>query len=46
MDDVEAYLLLIPGTGTRRDGGVELQSLVSVLNIPRLNSKSLLSAYE
>ena len=31
--------------GTRRDGGAETQSLVSVANIPGLNPKSLSSAY-
>ena len=31
---------------TRRDGGAEPQSLVSVPNIPGLNPKSLRSVYE
>ena len=31
---------------TRRDGGAELQSLVSVPNIPGVNPKSLYSAYD
>ena len=31
---------------TRRDGGAELQSLVSFPNMPGLNSKSLCSPYD
>ena len=35
----------LPGTGIRRDGGAESQSVFSVLNIPGLNPKSLHSAH-
>jgi hypothetical protein len=35
MNDVEAYVLLIAGTGTWRNGGAEPQSLGSIPNIPK-----------
>jgi hypothetical protein len=34
MSDVEGYVLLIPGAGTRRNDGVEPQSLVFAPYIP------------
>ena len=36
----------LAGTGNRRGGGAEHQSLVSVPNIPGLNPKLLRSAYD
>ena len=37
---------MIPGTGIRRDGGAEPQSLVSVPSLPGLNFNSLGNKYD
>ena len=41
---VEILIKNLPGT--RRDGGAETQSLVSLRNIPGLNPKSLRNKYD